>query len=101
VALAAGDESLWTDVVLAACGAATLFWVFVAPPWLALHWKPASRLAMAIVGWVALTGAWVALVALQAARRGSCWPRWRWCGSPTPRRTLPAARSARTSSRPG
>ncbi len=66
VALAAGDESLWTDVVLATCGAATLFWVFVAPPWLALHWKPASRLAMAIVGWVALTGAWVALVALQA-----------------------------------
>ena len=66
VSLAAGDESLWADVVLATCGAATLFWVFVAPPWLAFHWKPASRLAMAIVGWVALTGAWVALVALQA-----------------------------------
>ena len=66
VSLAAGDESRWTDVVLAACGAATLFWVFVAPPWLAFRWKPTSHVAMAIVGWVALTGAWVALVALQA-----------------------------------
>jgi phosphatidate cytidylyltransferase len=66
VSLVAGDESRWTDVVLAACGAATVFWVFVAPPWLAFRWKPASRLAMAIVGWIALTGAWVALVALQA-----------------------------------
>src|SRR4029079_4548014 len=66
VALAAGDASVWTRVVLAACGAATLFWVFVAPPWLALRWKPGSKLAMAAAGWVALTGAWVALVALQA-----------------------------------
>jgi phosphatidate cytidylyltransferase len=66
VALAAGDDSVWTRVVLAACGAATLFWVFVAPPWLAMHWKPASKLAMAAAGGVALTGAWVALVALQA-----------------------------------
>ena len=66
VALAAGDDSVWTRVVLAACGAATLFWVFVAPPWLAMHWKPSSKLAMAAAGGVALTGAWVALVALQA-----------------------------------
>ena len=64
--LAAGDESRWTDVVLATCGAATVFWVIVAPPWLAFRWKPASGIALAIVGWVALTGAWVALVALQA-----------------------------------
>jgi len=66
VALAGGDELVWTSVVLAACGAATLFWVFVAPPWLAMHWKPSSKLAMAAAGGVALTGAWVALVALQA-----------------------------------
>jgi phosphatidate cytidylyltransferase len=63
--LAAGGEARWVDVVLATCGAATIFWVFVAPPWLAFHWKPASKLAMAVVGWIALTGAWVALVALQ------------------------------------
>jgi phosphatidate cytidylyltransferase len=66
VSLAAGDESRWADVVLTTCGAATIFWVFIAPPWLAFRWKPASRIAMAIVGWIALTGAWVALVALQA-----------------------------------
>jgi phosphatidate cytidylyltransferase len=66
VVLATGGESRWTDVVLAACGAATVFWVVVAPPWLAFHWKPASGVALAVVGWVALTGAWVALVALQA-----------------------------------
>src|SRR5437867_7512296 len=45
VSLAAGDASRWTDVVLATCGAATLFWVFIAPPWLAFHWKPTSRVA--------------------------------------------------------
>ena len=66
VSLAAGDESRWGDVVLAICGAATCFWVFMAPPWLAFRWKPASRLAMAVVGWIALIGTWVALVSLQA-----------------------------------
>ena len=66
VTLAAGDEARWTAVMLASCGAATVFWVFVAPPWLAFHWKPESAVGMAIVGWIALTGAWVALVALQA-----------------------------------
>ena len=66
VLLATGDESRWTDVVLATCGAAVVFWVIVAPPWLAFRWKPASGVALAIVGWIALTGAWVALVALQA-----------------------------------
>ena len=66
VLLAMGDASRWTDVVLATCGTATVFWVIVAPPWLAFRWKPASRVALAIVGWIALTGAWVALVALQA-----------------------------------
>jgi phosphatidate cytidylyltransferase len=64
--LATGDESRWADVVLATCGAATLFWVVAAPPWLAFRWKPDSGVALAIVGWIALTGAWVALVALQA-----------------------------------
>jgi phosphatidate cytidylyltransferase len=66
VMLATGDASRWTDVVLATCGAATIFWVVVAPPWLAFRWRPASRVALAIVGWIALIGAWVALVALQA-----------------------------------
>jgi phosphatidate cytidylyltransferase len=64
--LATGDESQWADVVFAACGAATVFWVIVAPPWLAFRWKPSSGVVLAIAGWIALTGTWVALVALQA-----------------------------------
>jgi len=58
----------WPDgIVLAACGTATLFWLFVATPWLARRWKPESRLAMAVAGWVVLIGAWVAVVELQAS----------------------------------
>ena len=53
-------------VVLAVCGAATIFWLVVAPPWLALRWKAGSSLSMAIAGWVILIGAWVAVVELQA-----------------------------------
>ena len=66
IVLGTGDASRWSDIVLGACGAATFFWVIAAPPWLALRWKPASGVPLAITGWVALTGAWVALVALQA-----------------------------------
>ena len=66
VLLAGGGQSRWGDVVLATCGAATIFWVIVAPPWLAFRWKPASGIALAIVGWIVLAGAWVALVTLQA-----------------------------------
>ena len=66
VLLAGGDQSRWSDVVLATCGAATIFWVIVAPPWLAFRWKPASGIALAIAGWIVLAGAWVALVTLQA-----------------------------------
>jgi len=57
----------WPDgVVLAVCGAATVFWLVFAPPWLALRWKPASSLSMAVAGWIVLIGAWVAVVELQA-----------------------------------
>jgi phosphatidate cytidylyltransferase len=57
----------WPDgVVLAVCGPAALFWIFVAPPWLFFNWRPASRLGMAVTGWLVLIGAWVAVVELQA-----------------------------------
>ena len=57
----------WPDgVVLAVCGPAALFWVMVMPPWLRSHWKPRSPLVMAVVGWLVLIAAWVALVELQA-----------------------------------
>jgi len=53
-------------VVLAVCGLATAFWLFVAPLWLKSHWKPRSPLPLAIAGWIVLIGAWVAVVELQA-----------------------------------
>jgi phosphatidate cytidylyltransferase len=63
----AGFSRGWPQgVVLAVCGAAAVFWLVVAPPWLALRWKPASSLSMAITGWIVLIGAWVAVVELQA-----------------------------------
>jgi phosphatidate cytidylyltransferase len=66
---AAGFARGWpTSVVLAICGAATAFWVCVAPFWLRAHWQAkASPALAAIVGWLVLLGAWVALVQLQAA----------------------------------
>jgi phosphatidate cytidylyltransferase len=62
-----GFERGWpTGVVLAVCGPATLFWLLVAPPWLRVNWRPASKLGMAVLGWIVLSGAWVAIVQLQA-----------------------------------
>jgi len=64
---AAGFVAGWPDgVVLAVCGPAALFWGFVMPAWLRGHWNPRSPLAMAVVGWLVLIAAWVALVVLQA-----------------------------------
>jgi len=63
----AGFDRGWPDaVVLAACGGATLFWVMVAPSWLHYRWRPASAFPLAVVGWMVLIGAWVAVVELQA-----------------------------------
>jgi phosphatidate cytidylyltransferase len=52
--------------VPAACGAAALFWVLVAPPWVIARWPTQRPLAMLLLGWIVLVGAWVALVDLQA-----------------------------------
>lgn len=63
----AGFDRGWpAGIVLGACGAATLFWVAVAPRWLATRWKPAQPLPLALAGWLVLIGAWVAIVELQA-----------------------------------
>ena len=63
----AGFAGGWPDgVVLAVCGPATLFWILVAPAWLRMQWKPRSPLLVAIVGWLVLIAAWVAVVELQA-----------------------------------
>jgi len=54
------------NVVLAGCGVAALFWIAVAPPWVIARWPTRARVPMAIVGWIVLLGAWMALVELQA-----------------------------------
>jgi phosphatidate cytidylyltransferase len=63
----AGFARGWPDaLVFAVCGIAALFWVLVAPPWVIARWPTQLRPPMAVVGWVVLVGAWVALVELQA-----------------------------------
>ena len=63
----AGLDDGWPrEVLLAACGLATLFWLAVAPPWVVRRWPTRSPVALTLAGWVVLSGAWVALVELQA-----------------------------------
>jgi phosphatidate cytidylyltransferase len=57
----------WPDaVVLVVCGASGLFWLAAAPWWVVLRWPTTAPVPMAMVGWVVLVGAWMALVELQA-----------------------------------
>jgi phosphatidate cytidylyltransferase len=59
-------ESGWPDALVAwICGTATAFWVLIAPAWLASGRRVASRLALAVAGWLVLIATWVAVVALQ------------------------------------
>jgi len=53
-------------VVLAVCGASSLFWLLVAPFWVKQRWPTTAVGAMIVVGWIVLVGAWVALVELQS-----------------------------------
>jgi phosphatidate cytidylyltransferase len=53
-------------VVVAVCGLATAFWIAVATPWVFRRWPRPSPVAMTVVGWIILTGVFVALVELQA-----------------------------------
>lgn len=62
-----GVSPRWPDgVVLGICLAAGLFWFVVAPAWLASQWSMRHELVMALVGWLVLIAAWVAIVELQA-----------------------------------
>jgi len=64
---AAGFAGGWpTGIVVAVCGAASLFWLLVAPPWLATRWQPAGALPLLLTGLVVLLGTFVALVQLQS-----------------------------------
>jgi len=73
VTLAAGAALLWTGaehgfhaIVLAVCGAATLFWIGIGLPSVLRNWQPASVMARAVFAFVALEAAFVAIVACQA-----------------------------------
>jgi phosphatidate cytidylyltransferase len=64
---APGFADGWSPaVVLTVCGAATVFWILVAAPWIALAWPTRSQILLALVGWLILIAAWLALVELQA-----------------------------------
>src|SRR5262245_30558754 len=63
----AGFDDGWPpQVVLIVCGIATLFWFFVAPPWVVMRWQPRSKAVLFAVGWIVLIGVWFALVELQS-----------------------------------
>jgi len=53
-------------LTLAACGLATVFWLAVAPAWLAAAWRVRSKALLALTGWLVLLAWWIALVQLQA-----------------------------------
>jgi len=53
-------------VTVVVCGAGTLFWLAVAPVWLASAWRVESKLVLALTGWLVLLAWWVALVQIQA-----------------------------------
>lgn len=61
----------WPEViVLLVCGAATMFWLLMAPVWLYLRWRVESKLALVLVGWLVLFATWIALVQMQARSPG-------------------------------
>lgn len=57
-------------IPLVVCGAATLFWVLLAPAWLASGWQPESKLFLAATGWLILIATWIAVVQIQARSPG-------------------------------
>lgn len=61
----------WPEsVVLCICGAATLFWLLIVPPWLYLGWRVTSGGALCAVGWLVLIATWIAIVQIQARSPG-------------------------------
>jgi len=61
----------WPEwVVLCVCGAATLFWLLIIPPWLYLGWRVTSRAVLCAIGWLVLIATWVAVVQIQARSPG-------------------------------
>lgn len=53
-------------LVVSIYGAATLFWVAIAPPWLYFGWRIRFKPVLMVVGWLVLTATWISVVQLQA-----------------------------------
>ena len=53
-------------VVLVVCGGAAIFWLALAPAWVARRWSTRHRFIQVLVGYMVLLATWVALVELQA-----------------------------------
>jgi phosphatidate cytidylyltransferase len=65
------SERGWPEAIpLCICGAATLFWLLLAPVWLAAGWHVESKLALALIGWLVLIATWVAVVQIKARSPG-------------------------------
>jgi len=66
-ASAFSPEGGWPSAVtVAICGTATVFWLLIAPFWLAARWRVASRLTLVLLGSLLLLATWVAVVQLQS-----------------------------------
>lgn len=62
-----GFSSGWPPaLVFATCGAATVFWLVVAPCWVVARWPMLPQAAMAVIGVLLLVAFWMALVVLHA-----------------------------------
>lgn len=62
----AGPRGAFLQAAWVAFGIATLFWIAVAPFWIARHLRPAPAVA-ALAGWVVLWPTWLACVVLREA----------------------------------
>jgi phosphatidate cytidylyltransferase len=61
------DGTGWPDaLVIPVCGAATLFWVAIAPAWLYFGWRIPSKIASTFIGALVLIATWVSAVQLQS-----------------------------------
>jgi len=64
---ALGFEHGWPGrLVVIVCGTAALFWMVIAPAWLARGWSTAHPVAMMPIGALVLIATWIAIVELQA-----------------------------------
>lgn len=64
---AAGFAGEWpAPLLVAICGAATLFWIVVATPWVTAGWPLRPRALVASIGALVLIATWMALVTLHA-----------------------------------